>query len=83
MIDKLQDLKDIYEVAKKELVRMKEPVEELIKLGGCLKAIVDQPDLLLQNPDPAYKKFFLEEMAVGAMKGLSDTRSRDERVSST
>ena len=41
MIDKLQDLKDIYEVAKKELVRMKEPIEEMIKLGGCLKAVVD------------------------------------------
>ncbi len=83
MIEDLKDLKDIYEVARKELVRFKEPIEELVKLCGCLKAVVENPDLLFKHQDPAYRKFFLEEMAVGALKGLSDTRSRDDRVSNS
>lgn len=82
MIVQLKELKDTFEQARKELGRYKEPMEDLLKLGGCLKAIVDEPNLLFGSFEGAaeYRKFFFEEMAVGALKVLSDTRSRDEKV---
>lgn len=43
MIENLKDLKDIFESAKQQLTRGREPLDEFIKLNGCLKAAVDDP----------------------------------------
>lgn len=83
MIDNLKDLKDIFDRAKGQLQMNKEPLEDLLKLNGCLKAIVEDPKLLLDKEEGGkeYRKFFFEEMAVGALKRLSLERSKDEKVS--
>ena len=59
----------------------KEPIEDLLKLNACLKAIVDEPKLIIETVDKDYRKFFFEDMAVGALKRLSLEKSRDEKVS--
>jgi len=81
MIDQLKDLKDTFERAKNALTMNREPVEDLLKLNGCLKAFVDEPQLILNHEDKEYRKFFFEEMAPGALKRLSVEKSRDEKVS--
>ncbi len=83
MIDQLKDLKDIYDSAKRQLELNRQPLEDLIKLNTFLKAIVDEPALLLEKVDKDYRKFFFEEMSVGALKRLVRERSNDEKVSLT
>jgi hypothetical protein len=83
MIDQLKDLKDIYDSAKRQLELNRQPLEDLIKLNTFLKAIVDKPALLLEKVDKDYRKFFFEEMSVGALKRLVRERSNDEKVSLT
>ena len=80
MIENLKELKDIFDKAKNALQMNKEPVEDLLKLNGCLKAIVDEPTLLTEKADKDYRTFFFEDMAVGALKRLSLEKSRDEKV---
>lgn len=82
MIDSLKDLKDTFDSARKALTLNREPIEDLIKLNGCLRAIVDNPSLLFDAEDKAdYKKFFFEDMTAGALKRLAIEKSRDEKVS--
>jgi hypothetical protein len=83
MIDQLKDLKDIYDSAKRQLELNRQPLEDLIKLNTFMKAIVDDPTLLLEKVDKDYRKFFFEEMSVGALKRLVRERSNDEKVSFT
>ena len=83
MIDQLKDLKDIYDSAKRQLELNRQPLEDLIKLNTFLKTIVDEPALLLEKVDKDYRKFFFEEMSVGALKRLVRERSNDEKVSLT
>ena len=81
MIDQLKDLKDTFDSARKALALNREPIEDLIKLNGCLKAVVDTPALIFEGEDKAeYKKFFFEEMTAGALKRLAIEKSRDEKV---
>lgn len=81
MIDKLQDLKDIYQAAKTQLERNKQPLEDLLKLNASIAAVVQEPSLVLDHPDKEYKKFFLEELAFNALKKLTLEKSQDEKVS--
>lgn len=81
MIENLKDLKDIYQSAKTQLERNKEPTEDLLKMNNFLKAIVEDPSLILEKVDKDYRKFFFEELSVGALKRLSLEKSRDEKVS--
>lgn len=83
MIENLKELKDIFDKAKNALQMNKEPVEDLMKLNCCLKAIVDDPKLITETADKDYRKFFFEDMAVGALKRLSLEKSRDEKVRTT
>ena len=80
MIDQLKDLKDIYESARLQLERGKEPLEDLLKLNAFLKAIADEPSLILEKVDKDYRVFFFENLSVGALKRLIRERSRDEKV---
>jgi hypothetical protein len=43
MIENLKELKDIFDKARSQLQLGKEPLEDLIKLNACLKAVVDEP----------------------------------------
>lgn len=82
MIENLKDLKDIFETAKQQLTRGREPLDEFIKLNGCLKAAVDDPQgVIFEKMDAEYRKFFFETMAVGALKSITREKSRDEKVS--
>ena len=82
MIENLKDLKDIYEVAKQQLTRGKEPLDEFLKLNACLKAIVDDPQaMIFEKMDAEYRKFFFETLATGAIKSITREKSRDEKVS--
>jgi hypothetical protein len=86
MISNLKELKDTFDAARKALAMNREPIEDLLKLNGCLKAIVEQPSLLFNKEDDEkgeYKKFFFEEMTFGALKRLSIEKSRDEKVSTS
>ena len=82
MIENLKDLKDIFESAKQQLTRGREPLDEFIKLNGCLKAAVDDPQgVVFEKMDAEYRKFFFETMSVGALKSITREKSRDEKVS--
>ena len=80
MIENLKDLKDIYESARTQLERGKEPLEDLLKLNAFLKAIVEEPTIILEKVDKDYRRFFFEDMTTGALKRLIRERSRDEKV---
>jgi hypothetical protein len=80
MIDQLKDLKDIYESARQQLDRGKEPLEELIKMNAFLKALADDPSIILEKVDKDYRKTFFDDLTSGALKRLSREKSRDEKV---
>ena len=82
MIENLKDLKDIYETAKQQLTRGREPLDEFIKLNACLKAVVEDPQVMIfEKMDAEYRKFFFETLAAGALKSITREKSRDEKVS--
>ena len=80
MIVQLKELKDTYESAKQALVRGKEPMEDLIKMNAFLKTIVEDPLIIMEYVDKEFRKFFFEELTVGALKSLTKEKSRDEKV---
>ena len=82
MIENLKDLKDIYETAKQQLTRGREPLDEFIKLNAFLKAVVEDPkNIIFEKMDAEYRKFFFETLASGALKSITREKSRDEKVS--
>jgi hypothetical protein len=81
MIENLKELQDIFESAKQQITRGKEPVEELLKMNGVLKAVVDDTSIIFEKMDDAYRKFFFDTMASGALKALTKEKSRDDKVS--
>jgi hypothetical protein len=80
MIVQLKELKDTYESAKQALVRGREPMEDLIKMNAFLKTIVEDPLIIMEYVDKEFRKFFFEELTVGALKSLTKEKSRDEKV---
>lgn len=80
MIEQLKDLKDIFESAKQALTRGREPLEDFLKLNACLKAVVDEPQIIFEKMDNDYRKFFFETLAPGALKSLTREKSNDEKV---
>ena len=83
MIENLKDLKDIYEAAKQQLTRGREPLDEFIKLNACLKAVVEDPQIMIfEKMDAEYRKFFFDTLASGALKSITREKSRDEKVRS-
>lgn len=81
MIVQLKELKDTYESAKQALFRGREPMEDLIKMNAFLKTIVEDPKIIMECVDKEFRKFFFEELTVGALKSLTKEKSRDEKVS--
>jgi len=82
MIDQLKDLKDTYEVARSQIDRGKEPMEELIKLHKLLETIEEDPIAFFKKIDSDYKRYFMDDFSLGLLKRLTRERSRDDKVSS-
>ena len=49
-------------------------------MNGALKAVVDDTSIIFEKMDDAYRKFFFDTMASGALKALTKEKSRDEKV---
>ena len=49
MFDQLKDLKDTYESIRSQVDRGKEPLDDLMKIDNFLKAIVANPESLLEK----------------------------------
>ena len=50
-------------------------------MNGVLKAVVEDTSIIFEKMDDAYRKFFFDTMASGALKALTKEKSRDEKVS--
>jgi len=60
--------------------RGKEPVEDLLKLVGFLKALIEDPSILSEKLDKDYKRYFYDDFSMGLLKRLTRERSRDDKV---
>ena len=60
--------------------RGKEPVEDLLKLSGFLKALIEDPSLLAEKLDKDYKRYLYDDFSMGLLKRLTRERSKDDKV---